>query len=66
MIEIGDKKVTNVQEVSSLKWVTMEEKWSEIDNPSINVKINIENHNNVHFQRGYSRLIGHPGGPLAL
>ena len=48
----------NIQKVSPLEWVIMEEKLSERDDLSIDAEKYIENHNNVLFQGGCSRPTG--------
>ena len=49
----------NIQKVSPLEWVIMKEKLTERDILSIDAEKYIENHNNILFQRGYSRPTGH-------
>ena len=47
------------KKVSPFHLDIMEEAPSERDILSINAEMYIENHNNILFQEGYSRLMGH-------
>ena len=61
IIEMGDRKVVNIQKVSPLEWVVMEEKLSETCSPLIDV----ENEYRESQQCTYSGRLCQMDGPLA-